>query len=78
MKLNYLMVKLQSWISREYAVPVQWHWPKVLSDPEWWHLIEFYIWVKFISMQTNVLREIELLKTELFDHLTVCKQMADV
>ena len=29
-------------------------------------------------MQTNDLYKIELLEIELFDHLTVCKQMTDV
>ena len=46
MKLNHLIMRLQSWSLREYEVPLHSYYSLVYCNPEWWYLLGSHLWVK--------------------------------
>ena len=53
-------------------------WPGVVASDRVLSLGQIELFEYLNCVQTNNLCEIESLKIELFDHLTVCKQMMDI
>ena len=77
------MVKLQSWSFEECRVPLSLPslpgslWPGLVAPDRVLSMGQIELF-DIQTVQTNDLCLIELFEVELFDHLTMCKQMTDV